>query len=207
MVQCPNGHFYDTEKSKTCPYCTNSSQSIGVTMGFDASHIQNSFDIGKTVGMDQPGTNSFDYDIGKTVALDASDFDDDDDVGKTVALFQQEHNAKIDPVVGWLVCIEGKSKGMDYRIHSDNNFIGRSKSMDISISDDETISRTNHAVISFDSKYNKFYFSSGGGRAIVRVNDQSVFSTVELKNYDTIEIGATKLMFIGFCSDSFTWDK
>ena len=37
------------------------------------------------------------------------------------------------PVVGWLVCIEGPSKGKDYRMIAEKNFIGRSPEMDIRI--------------------------------------------------------------------------
>ena len=52
------------------------------------------------------------------------------------------------PVVTWLVCIDGPSKGRDYRIHSQNNFIGRSRSMDICIEGDNTISSERSAVLS-----------------------------------------------------------
>lgn len=203
MIQCPNGHFYDSEKALSCPYCNGSSQSIGKTTGFDQISEGSSFNTSKTLGMDYVNNNFDSYEIGKTVALDA--VIDEDDIGKTVALFQQSYETKIDPVVGWLVCISGKSKGLDYKIHSDNNFIGRSKSMDICISDDNTISRENHAIISFDTKYNKFYFSPGEGRAIVRINEKSIFSTIELNDYDVIEIGETVLMFVSFCSDKFRW--
>jgi pSer/pThr/pTyr-binding forkhead associated (FHA) protein len=120
-----------------------------------------------------------------------------------VALIKQEIG--IDPVVGWLVCIDGKEKGRDYRIHSDNNFIGRSEKMDICIRGDETISRENHAVISFDSRDKVYYFSPGDGRSIVRLNDKAIFSTSQLQANDTIEIGKTKLMFIPLCGERFEW--
>ena len=37
----------------------------------------------------------------------------------------------MDPVTGWLVCIEGPSKGRDYKIMTEKNFLGRSETMDI----------------------------------------------------------------------------
>jgi hypothetical protein len=149
--------------------------------------------------------------IGATVALDMSrgapsqmsrgDAGRDD--GKTVAVIKEKLG--IDPVVGWLVCTEGGEKGRDYRIHSDNNFIGRDARMDIRITGDDTISRENHAVISYDPRDKVFYFSPGDGRSIVRLNDKAIFSTAEIKPYDRIEIGRTKLVFLPLCGEMFEW--
>ncbi len=77
--------------------------------------------------------------------------------------------------------------------------------MDICIRGDETISRENHAIISYDTVENKFFFSPGDGRAIVRVNMKGVFQTVELKPYDELTIGKTVVKFLPFCSEEFTW--
>ena len=43
----------------------------------------------------------------------------DDD--KTMAYWAKD--SRVDPVVGWLVCIEGADKGKDFRILSERNFI------------------------------------------------------------------------------------
>lgn len=128
-----------------------------------------------------------------------------DDDGRTVALIQSDMG--IDPVVGWLVCLAGKEKGRDYRIHSDNNYVGRSEKMDICIRGDETISRENQAVITYDTNDNRYYFSPGDGRSIVRVNDKAIFQTVELKAYDRITIGKTELLFMPLCGEKFAWEN
>lgn len=47
----------------------------------------------------------------------------------------------IDPVTGWLVCIEGASKGRDYKIMTEKNFLGRSETMDIQILGDNHIAK------------------------------------------------------------------
>ena len=39
-------------------------------------------------------------------------------------------NSVFDPVVEWLVCIDGPEKGRDYRIRSGNNYIGRSQDIE-----------------------------------------------------------------------------
>ena len=54
------------------------------------------------------------------------------------------------PVTGWLVCLEGPSKGRDYRIIAEKNFIGRSPEMDIRILGDNNISYKNQSEKSCD---------------------------------------------------------
>lgn len=128
---------------------------------------------------------------------------DETEEGRTVAFFQTEQG--VDPVVGWLVCLEGKEKGQDYRIHSDNNFIGRSSRMDISIKSDETISRENQAVLTYDAIEKSYYLSPGEGRSIIRLNGKAIFQTTELKEHDKVTIGRTELMFIPLCGEKFEW--
>ena len=137
-------------------------------------------------------------------ALSQNAVNDDDD-SRTIAVVHQ--NMGIDPVVGWLVCVNGKEKGRDYRIHSDNNYIGRSEKMDICVRGDETISRENHAVVSYDSIDKIYYFSPGEGRNIVRHNGKAIFQTVELNMYDRVVVGKTELLFMPLCGNDFEWSN
>jgi hypothetical protein len=77
--------------------------------------------------------------------------------------------------------------------------------MDICIRGDDTISRENHGIISYDGKDNIYYFSPGEGRSIVRMNGKALFATAELTAYDTVELGNTKLMFVPLCGEGFSW--
>ncbi|MFI3187628.1 MAG: FHA domain-containing protein [Methylococcaceae bacterium] len=113
----------------------------------------------------------------------------------------------IDPVVGWLVCVDGPEKGRDYRIRSEKNYIGRDASMDICISGDETISRENHAMISFNPKNLNFRIAPGSSRGMVYLNNEEVDVPENLKPYDLIEIGQCKLMFVSFCGEKFQWGQ
>lgn len=198
MRKCPNGHYYDASIHADCPYCSGANNS-GATLPLDSF----GGGLGGSETMPLTGVAPSGGDDGKTMALNAAMNNADPDDGRTVALIKEDKG--IDPVVGWLVCTEGKEKGRDYRIHSDNNFIGRSDRMDICIRGDETISRENHAVISYDTQDNTFFFSPGDGRAIVRVNGKAIFQTVELRPYDQLTIGKTAVTFMPFCSESFMW--
>jgi len=193
MKQCQQGgHYYDASIHSECPYCV--APGAGATVALDTGRTMplagvSSPDVSKTMPLtkhDEPLQNAGSADEGKTVAIVK------DSIG-------------IDPVVGWLVCTEGSQKGRDYRIHTDNNFVGRSEKMDICIQGDDTISRENHAIVSYDGRDKVFFLSPGDGRSIVRLNDKALFNTAELNSHDVIEIGVTKLIFVPLCGGKFDW--
>lgn len=109
-----------------------------------------------------------------------------------------------EPVVGWLVCIEGPMRGTDFRLHDGYNFIGREDG-DIRIQGDNAISRQKHAVVAFYSKRNTFHVGPADGRNIIELNDEPVFNHVQMDNYDVVTVGNTKLMLVGLCGEKFSW--
>lgn len=125
--------------------------------------------------------------------------------GKTVAVMKKEHG--IDPVVGWFVCVKGPDRGSDFRIKGEKNFVGRGPSMDIRIPGDETISRENHAIVSYNPRKRSFKLHPGEGRGIVYVNGEEVDAPRELAKSDMVEIGRTTLMFVPLCGDDFDWTE
>lgn len=194
MKRCTNGHYYDETKHTLCPHCgVNIDLNLGVTM---PKRTNSDDDLLKT----QAKYPNPDSDIGKTIARIPTNNNDD---GKTIAVIRKEIG--IDPVVGWLVCVEGIDKGRDYKIRTERNFIGRSNKMDICISGDEAISRENHAIISYSPKKRLFRIYPGDSRGLVYLNDEEVITANELNVYDVIELGKTKLVFIPFCSERFEW--
>lgn len=148
--------------------------------------------VGKTVAAS---------DIGKTVAANTPDGDS----GKTVAVMKKKIG--IDPAVGFLVCIEGPHRGADYKIVAGRNFIGRAAAMDVALTDDDTVSRESHALVTYDAKHNKFSLSPGQGRGITYCNDEQVEMVHSLNAYDIIEVGKSKLLFLPLCGDKFRWDE
>ena len=198
MRKCPSGHYYDASIHSSCPYCSNASDA-GATLPLESFMSASSGDNSATMPFGYKPAG----DDGKTVSINSAMNSFDSDDGRTVALVRQDKG--IDPVVGWLVCIDGPEKGRDYKIHTDNNYIGRSERMDICIHGDETISRENHAVISYDMQDAVFYLSPGDGRAIVRYNNKAVFSTITLNPYDQITIGKSILLFVPLCGEKFVW--
>ena len=181
MKQCDNGHFYDEARFESCPYCRENT-GIGKTMA--------TADIGKTVAA-FPGNP----------AAAATAFDS----GKTVAVMKKKIG--IDPAVGFLICIEGPHRGTDFRLVSGRNFIGRAAAMDVSLPDDDTVSRESHALVTYDVKHNTFSLSPGQGRGITYCNDEQVEMVRPLKAYDIIEVGKSRLLFLPLCSEQFQWSE
>jgi pSer/pThr/pTyr-binding forkhead associated (FHA) protein len=123
---------------------------------------------------------------------------------KTRAFWDEKDGAE--PVVGWLICIEGVSKGQDYRIHSEKNFIGRSEEMHICITGDNAISRRNHAVISYNPIQRNFFLIPGEGVGLVYHNNEAIYAPTELSAYDVIQMGKSKFIFIPLCGIHFEWE-
>lgn len=206
MRKCVNGHYYDASVNSECPYCksgTNSGKTVALgavqSAGMNGSTIEDG--DSKTLPMGYSAQSASNISVTPTLSQNVEDNDD----GRTIAVVH--HDMGIDPVVGWLVCVKGKEKGRDYRIHSDNNYIGRSEKMDICVRGDETISRENHAVVSYDSIDKIYYFSPGEGRNIVRHNGKAIFQTVELNMYDRVVVGKTELVFMPLCGNDFEWSS
>lgn len=211
FTECANGHLYDSDQYGSCPYCNGGGNRIEFGGGADS-------EIGKTApvggygpsggsGISEAAAGNFGggAEIGATVAPQSyrRANAEKEDAGKTVGVFQKSMN--LEPVVGWLVCIEGPDKGKDFRIWAKNNTIGRSEKMDICIKGDTTISRENHARIAYDSKHNNFHLIPAESTNNIYLNDEPIYIPTKLGEYDLIEFGDSRFLFVPFCNDKFTW--
>ncbi|MCL2109767.1 MAG: FHA domain-containing protein [Oscillospiraceae bacterium] len=211
MQQCANGHVYDDQKNPVCPYCTGSGN-VGVARPLNGNIPQggnaplggNAPPFPKTAPLQNnpapfPKTSPVAASaIPKTMPLD------NPETNKTMALNLNEKG--IDPVRGWLICTDGAKKGKDFRICGEKNFIGRLKSNDVCLDFDDSISKEANAIISYDSRHNKFFIQQGEGKNNIYVNENLLLAPIELSDYDVIEIGKTKLVFRSLCNDSFKWE-
>ena len=111
------------------------------------------------------------------------------------------------PVVGWLVCVEGKMLGKAFELKNGKNFIGRSSQMDVILEGDANVSRDRHAIVTYEPRGREFFAQPGESRELFYVNGQVVLMNVVLKARDIISVGKTDLMFIPFCGADFSWDE
>lgn len=202
IIKCQNGHFYSSETFDGCPYCSsvNSTSTFSVGQNIISDPI---------VYTNHALTDAYD----KTIAKDPmrQDFDTDktikysevsDDNVKTQRFVNGI--SKVQPVVGWLVCTCGSERGRDYRVYSEKNFIGRDYSMEIIIANDKTVANKNHACIVFDPLSCFFTLINGDG-VDTRINDNPVFSPVQLTDGDKIRIGSSEYIFIAYCRKDRQW--
>lgn len=110
--------------------------------------------------------------------------------------------------VGWLAIVDGAGLGQCFTLYSGVAAIGRGDDQAIQLDfGDTSISRQSHAAIAFDPEQSKFFLGHGGKSNIIRLNDQPVLSTEEIKHGDTLRIGETTLKLVALCDDSFQWTK
>ena len=134
-------------------------------------------------------------------------------VAPTVSLGQQARTQYIlpqdvesDPVAGWLVVVKGPGRGGFRPIFAGMNSVGRDPSQRISLSfGDESISREEHAFITYDEEQRSFYLQHGGKPNIIRLGATPVLTAMEIKANDIIRIGRTTLRFIPCCGPRFAW--
>ncbi len=198
MRKCPMGHYYDASVHQACPYCQAPQGGYGNQGSYQGGYAQPGPGPSPTMPVGAQG------DISKTMPL-MNEQTGTTDTGKTVAMFETSEG--VSPVTGWLVKTNGKSKGKDYRIHADHNYIGRGRKNDIVIDDDETISREKHAVLSYDDRERAFYLANGEGKSMVRVNGKALLEPVTLSAGDRVQIGKSEFIFQPFCGKGFTWEE
>ncbi len=187
LIECPNHHYYDADRFPTCPYCNDVSNS-GFSQTVPADNT--------TIDPTKPGDEE---EIPKTTTNTVSDAD----IQKTVGFFEEDLG--LEPVVGWLVCIEGNNLGKDFRLVSGRNFIGRSPKMDVVLEGDSSVSRSVHAVIVYEPKENTYLIQPGNSKELSYLNNNVVLESKVIKPNDVITVGATKLLFIPCCSNKFNW--
>ena len=111
----------------------------------------------------------------------------------------------IEPVCGWLACIDGPRMGQSFVLHEGKNFIGRGDDMDVQILGDLGVSRGNHACIAYDPKNRQFILIPGDSDGIVYLENKSIFHAAELMDMNRIQIGNTVLVFRPLCGEHFSW--
>jgi hypothetical protein len=200
QIRCngPLGHMYDPAKHSSCPYCPMAIPGFDVKTESAATPPPPPPPI-----WGRPKDPPPDFRPDEKTQRRKTPDDDQPTVGPLV--IDGKAGRSVDPVVGWLVCVDGVNSGRDYRVKSQRNFIGRDPSMDISIAGDDEVSRKQHAVISYDPRGNVFRISPGEARGLTYLNGESVEVPTILKPYDLIEVGKTHLRFVPFCGDQFKW--
>ncbi|MCI7726789.1 MAG: FHA domain-containing protein [Clostridiales bacterium] len=199
---CSAGHVYDADQFASCPYCNRNTRAIqfGATAapaGYGATTAPAGYGAAPA-GRDDT--------IGQTVMPEAirRRMEQERD-NRTVGEFKRKLG--YEPVVGWLVCVEGPEVGKDYRLFGRINSIGRAEGNDVVLAQEHTVSQKNHVRLAYDAKHNNFQLIPGEGTNVTYLNDEPLYVPQKLNAYDVLEMGDTKLIFVPLCSERFRWPE
>ncbi len=200
LSRCPRGHFYDGSKFESCPHCSNTQTPNVTVMG----GVENDDEITLVEPIPEQAQPVVRPSGGKTETVYLQGNPTVEQSSMTVQFYQKALGTQ--PVVGWLVCVRGVHYGQDFRIKSGRNFIGRGGNMDVCLSADRTVSRDRHAILTYDPLGKSFILQPGESAALCYLNRKPVLVPTELHSGDRIALGDTDLIFVPFCSESFSWD-
>lgn len=215
MIRCDaDEHYYDNAKYSECPYCRKtllqSSAGSGPERARDEKTRVGSGGPPKPGVAPQPQGQAARPQAEKTrlIAGTGRSRGPGSAPQRAGGVDAGEAAASVEPVVGWLVVVDGPGKGADFRIQPGQNRIGRGGDMEISINlGDATISSESHAFVVYDYKGNKFYLKHGAGKNLTYLNGEPVLEVRSLAAFDRIGVGDTQLLFMPLCGDKFNWDN
>lgn len=115
--------------------------------------------------------------------------------------------ASASPCVGWLVAIGGNHVGEDFRLKAGKNFIGRDAAMDVALTNDKSVSRNKHAIVTYEPKQHLYLVQPGESSELAYLNNEVILTPVRIKAYDMITVGDVNLLFMPLCGDRFDWTE
>ena len=227
MTQCTEykNHFYDADKFSSCPHCARLGFAPSTEKkGLFSRHRTSQPAVDETVAATSEDLSDeatvmltsvlhpeeLEQDEPKSVSQQVSSVSvsgSAEDI-KTVAMYGFEEDDE--PVVGWLVAINGEDKGSSFSLKAGKNKIGRNGSgseVDVALDTDHSVSRGTQAVLIFEPKHKQFLLQTAGGASLVYLNDELLMTYASLKAYDRITVGETVLVFVPFCGPDFSWEE
>jgi hypothetical protein len=117
-----------------------------------------------------------------------------------------ENAQPTNPVVGWLVVVDGPGRGKDLSFAVGMNAIGRGDDNDVVVDfgDDEIVSEA-HAYIVYDEEGRSFHATHAGQNSVVRLNNEPLLEAKGIKSGDQLRIGQTTLRLVTLCGADFDW--
>ena len=208
---CPNGHKYNSDDNDTCPYCERTAN--GGSFEWSEFDDNSSMSL-KTEPLINRSVNAFEETL-RTEPLPSQGFNYTD--SRTMPITTPEANSNTEkneyrrqPVVGWLVCIEGPDKGKDFGLHGAKSTIGRSPESSIVLSDPKISRKGFPALIVYDDrKSHRFYITSGDASSTnnVELEGNMLLGQSVIDPYNEIRIEDTVLVFVPFCGTDFYWES
>jgi hypothetical protein len=107
-------------------------------------------------------------------------------------------------VVGWLVGLNGASRGESFPVRMGRNVIGRDRKSDIVVNDEQASSH--HADLVFRPEEKRFILMDHNSTNGTYVNEAEIEPRRDLAPKDVIRIGSHRFIFTPLCHEGFHWD-
>jgi hypothetical protein len=107
-------------------------------------------------------------------------------------------------VVGWLIGLNGSTRGESYPVRMGRNVLGRDRRSDILVNDDQASSH--HADLVFRPEERRFILMDHNSTNGTYVNEEEIEPRRDLMGRDVIRIGLQKFLFLPLIQDGFYWD-
>jgi FHA domain-containing protein len=192
--RCENGHFID-ESWDICPYCPQEASEPEIAV-VRPTRVPES--AAAPVPVRQPTRSAAPAAVQMQVQSPPP-------VERTVAAsrFEQGSSQKR-YVVGWLIGLNGPSRGESYPVRMGRNVIGRDRRSDVVINDDQASSH--HADLVFRPEERRFILMDHNSTNGTYVNEMEIEPRRDLIGKDVIRIGSHRFLFMPLCHDGFFWD-
>jgi pSer/pThr/pTyr-binding forkhead associated (FHA) protein len=197
--RCDNGHFID-ESWDLCPFCPQDESEPEIPVvrprAVEPSPARAAAAAGENPAPRVPRPTASAPALAAVQPVQAPPLE------RTVAAAQL--NATKRYVVGWLVGINGTSRGESYAVRMGRNVIGRDRRSDIVVVDDQASSH--HADLVFRPEERRFILMDHNSTNGTYVNETEIEPRRDLLPKDIIRIGSQKFLFTPLCHDGFHWD-
>ena len=196
--RCENGHFID-ESWDICPYCPAESSEHEMPVVRPARAVPPTAPV---VEQSRPVTAV----PAPASRRDAAPVVQTPPMERTVAVQKADPNAPQAKryVVGWLVGLNGASRGEAYGVRIGRNVLGRDRRSDIVVNDDQASSH--HADLVFRPEERRFILMDHNSTNGTYVNETEIEPRRDLIGQDVVRIGSQKFLFIPLVQDGFYWD-
>jgi len=200
--RCDNGHFID-ETWDICPYCPQeaSEPEIAVVRPTRVPEQAAAAPVPMPVRQPTRGAAS----AASAAAAPAIALQSPPPQERTVAASRLESAGSTKRyVVGWLIGLNGTSRGESFPVRMGRNVIGRDRRSDVVIVDDQASSH--HADLVFRPEERRFILMDHNSTNGTYVNETEIEPRRDLIGKDVVRIGSHKFLFMPLCHDGFFWD-
>jgi hypothetical protein len=128
------------------------------------------------------------------------------DRGELQGDLEEAADALTDPVVGWLVIVDGPGRGNYIPVGYGQNSIGRNQEERVCINyGDAQISRESHCFIVYEPHDREFTVLRGTSKGLSYLNQKVILEPRTIHSGELLRIGATTLRFMAFCGPEYDW--